>query len=230
MSETLEPTPRPREQRDADDPHAGLPIQVAGAPLAEARAAVVMVHGRGASAEGILALSRELDSDEVAFLAPQAAGGTWYPYGFMSPIAANEPGISSAMRSINRVLDAITSAGIPHERTFLLGFSQGACLATEFVARNARRYGGLAALSGGLIGPNETSRDYPGTLGGTPAFLGCSDVDGHIPAARVRESAAVLRRLGGEVTLRLYPGMGHLVNGDEIETVRTMLAGALRGE
>jgi predicted esterase len=201
-----------------------------GPPLAEARAAMVMVHGRGASAESILALSRELESDDVAYLAPQAAGGTWYPYGFMSPIAINEPGITSALRSITRTIGYITAAGIPHERTFLLGFSQGACLATEYLARNARRYGGLAALSGGLIGPSETPRDYAGSLDGTPTFLGCSDVDGHIPAARVLESATVLRRLGGEVTLRLYPGMGHLVNGDEIESIRTMLAVALRGE
>ena len=225
MSETLEPTPR--SQRSADDPHAGLPVLSVGAPLAEARLAMVMVHGRGASAESILALSRELDADDVAFLAPQAAGGTWYPYGFMSPIAANEPGITSAMRSLTRVLEQIASARIPLQRTFLLGFSQGACLATEFIARNAQRYAGVASLSGGLIGPNETPRDYPGSLGGTPVFLGCSDVDGHIPAARVRESAAVLRRLGAEVTLRLYPGMGHLVNGDEIETVRTMVATAM---
>jgi predicted esterase len=198
-----------------------------GAPLVEARLAMVMVHGRGASAESILALSRELDADDVAFLAPQAAGGTWYPYGFMSPIAANEPGITSAMRSLTRVFEQITLAGITPQRTFLLGFSQGACLATEFIARNARRYAGVASLSGGLIGPNDTPRDYPGSLSGTPVFLGCSDVDGHIPAARVRESAAVLRRLGGEVTMRLYPGMGHLVNGDEIETVRTMLTAVM---
>jgi predicted esterase len=230
MSGTLEPTPRPREQRDPADPHAGQPIRAMGPPLSEARAAMIMVHGRGASAESILALSRELESDDVAFLAPQAAGGTWYPYGFMSPIATNEPGITSAMRSITRVFGHITAAGIPHERTFLLGFSQGACLATEYLARNARRYGGLAALSGGLIGPSETPRDYPGSLDGTPTFLGCSDVDGHIPASRVLESATVLRRLGGEVTLRLYPGMCHLVNGDEIESIRTMLAAALRGE
>jgi predicted esterase len=189
--------------------------------------AVVMVHGRGASAESILTLAPVLAMDGVAFLAPQAAGGTWYPFGFMSVIEKNEPGIASGMRAIQRVLDQISAAGIPAERTMLLGFSQGACLSTEFAARHARRYAGVACLSGGLIGPDGTPRDYPGSLDGTPVFLGCSDVDGHIPAQRVRESAQVLRRLGGEVTMRLYPGMGHEVNDDEIAAVRAMLEAAL---
>jgi predicted esterase len=210
-----------------DDPHAGQPVRTAGAPLADARVAVVMVHGRGASAESILTLAPVLAMDGVAFLAPQAVGGTWYPYGFMSPIEKNEPGITSGMRSIQRVLDQISAVGIPAERTMLLGFSQGACLSTEFAARHARRYAGVACLSGGLIGPDGTPRHYPGSLDGTPVFLGCSDVDGHIPARRVRESAEVLRRLGGDVTMRLYPGMGHEVNEDEIAAVRAMLEAAL---
>jgi predicted esterase len=209
------------------DPHAGQPVRVAGTPLRGARLAMVMVHGRGASAESILELAPALAMDGVAFLAPQAGGGAWYPYGFMSPIERNEPGITSGMLCIGRVIEHIAEAGIPAERTLLLGFSQGACLATEYAARHARRYGGVACLSGGLIGPEGTPRDYPGSLAGTPVFLGCSDVDGHIPAARVRESADVLRRIGGEVTMRLYPGMGHLVNEDEIETVRAMLTDAL---
>jgi predicted esterase len=212
---------------DAGDPHAGQPVRAAGAPLAGARAAMVMVHGRGASAESILTLVPALDTDGVAYLAPQAAGGTWYPYGFMSPIERNEPGITSGLRAIARVLDEVAAAGVPPERTILLGFSQGACLATEYSARHARRYGGVACLSGGLIGPDGTPRDYAGSLDDTPVFLGCSDVDAHIPAHRVRESAEVLRRLGGAVTMRLYPGMGHLVNDDEIDAVRAMLAGAL---
>ncbi|MEJ7812502.1 MAG: dienelactone hydrolase family protein [Gemmatimonadaceae bacterium] len=214
-----------------DDPHAGQPVRTVGAPLRGARAAVVMVHGRGASAEDILSLAPGLTlaTGGVAFLAPQAAGGTWYPFGFMSPIARNEPGISSGVRAIARVLSQVAAAGIPPERTMLLGFSQGACLATEYAARHARRYGGVAGLSGGLIGPDDTPRDYTGSLAGTPVFLGCSDVDGHIPAARVRESAEVLRRLGGEVDMRLYPGMGHLVNEDEVAAVRAMLAGMLAG-
>src|SRR5688500_6440612 len=208
----------------ATDPHAGQPLLTAGAPLEGARAAMVMVHGRGASAEDILTLSQAFGTSDVAYLAPQAANGTWYPYGFMSPMGRNEPGISSGMRTIARVREKLSAAGIPAERTFLLGFSQGACLATEYVARNAGRYGGVAGLSGGLIGPDGTPRDYDGSLDGTPVFLGCSDVDGHIPAERVRETADVLRRLGGEVTMRLYPGMGHSINADEIAAVKQMLA------
>ncbi len=184
---------------------------------------MIMVHGRGASAQSILTLAPALDVPDVAYLAPQADNGQWYPYGFMAPIAQNEPGVSSAMQAVARLLDDVAAAGMPAERVLLLGFSQGACLVTEFVARHARRYGGLACLSGGLIGPEGTPRAYAGSLDGMPAFLGCSDIDGHIPAPRVRESADVLRALGGDVTLRLYPGMGHLVNDDEIDVVRTML-------
>jgi len=217
---------------DVADPHGGQPVRATGAPLDRARAAVVMVHGRGASADSILTLAPELDRGEgvenVAYLAPQAAGGTWYPYGFMSPIERNEPGISSGLRAVERLLERVAEAGIPPERTMLLGFSQGACLASEYAARHARRYAGVAALSGGLIGPDGTPRDYAGSLDGTPVFLGCSDVDFHIPAERVRESAEVLRRLGGDVTMRLYPGMGHTVNEDEIVAVQAMLAAALR--
>ena len=215
----------------SDDPHGGQPVRTAGAPLTESEVAMVMVHGRGASAESILTLAPALAGPGVAFLAPQAGGSQgnqWYPYGFMAPIERNEPGISSGMRAIERVLTQIGAAGIPPTRTLLLGFSQGACLASEFVARHAHRYGGLAVLSGGLIGPDGTPRNYPGSLEGTPVFLGCSDVDSHIPAARVRESGEVLERLGGEVTLRLYPGMGHIVNDDEIEAVRAMVARSSR--
>ncbi len=206
------------------DPHAGQPLRTSGASLTRARAAMIMVHGRGASAEDILTLSEAFRTSDVAYLAPQAANGTWYPYGFMSPIERNEPGISSGMRTIARVQEQVAAAGIPMERTFLLGFSQGACLATEYVARHAGRYGGVAGLSGGLIGPDGTPRDYDGSLDDTPVFLGCSDVDGHIPAERVRETADVLRELGGAVTMRLYPGMGHSINADEIAAVQKMLA------
>ena len=208
----------------SNDPHGDQPVRRAGVPLDDARAAMIMVHGRGASAEDILTLSPALRTSDVAFLAPQAAGGTWYPLGFMSPIERNEPGITSGMGVIHRLVTEVAAAGIPPERTFLLGFSQGACLATEFAARHARRYGGVAGLSGGLIGPDGTPRTYGGSLDGTPVFLGCSDVDAHIPAPRVRQTADVLRKLGGEVTMRLYPGMGHLVNEDEIAAVQAMLA------
>ena len=206
-----------------NDPHAGQPVLAAGAPLERARAAMVMVHGRGASAESILSLAPLLAVDDVSFLAPQAAGGTWYPFGFMSPISQNEPGISSAMRAIQRVLQRIELAGLSEDRTFFLGFSQGACLSTEFVARHARRWGGVAGLSGGLIGPDATPRDYAGSLAGTPVFLGCSDRDPHIPERRVRESAEVMQRLGADVDVRIYPGMPHTVNQEEMDVVRAMV-------
>jgi predicted esterase len=204
-------------------PHQGQPIRHAGERLERALAAMIMVHGRGATAENILALSDELAVSGFTYLAPQAAGNTWYPYSFLSPIAQNEPGISSGLAAIAEVLQTVERAGIPADRTLLLGFSQGACLALEFTARAARRYGGVAGLSGGLIGPNGTPRDYSGSLAGTPIFLGCSDVDPHIPAPRVVETATVLRRLGAEVTMRLYPGLGHTINEDEIEAVRRMM-------
>ncbi|HEY8196456.1 MAG TPA: alpha/beta hydrolase [Gemmatimonadales bacterium] len=210
-------------------PHQGQPVRIAGAPLPRARAAMVMLHGRGATAESILSLAQGLEAPDFAYLAPQAAGNSWWPQSFLAPIASNEPGISSAMAAVADVLRQTAVAGIPPERTFLLGFSQGACLAAEFAARHARGYGGVAALSGGLIGPDGTPRNYAGSLEGTPVFLGCSDVDSHIPAKRVRESADVLAKLGGEVTMRLYPGMGHLVNEDEIAAVRAMMETAALG-
>lgn len=208
-------------------PHGGRPVRTAGVPLDRARAAMILVHGRGATAESILELSRVLVQEGFAFLAPQAAGGTWYPQSFLAPIAMNEPGISSGLSVIDSLVASVAAAGIPAERTMLLGFSQGGCLASEYVARHPRRLGGLAALSGGLIGPDDTPRDYPGSLDGTPVFLGCSDVDFHIPRERVELTAEVLRRMGADVDMRLYAGMGHTVNGDEIEAVRGMMEGVI---
>jgi predicted esterase len=204
-------------------PHQGQPVRSSGEALTRASAAMVMVHGRGGTADNILALSDELAVAGFAYLAPQAARNTWYPFSFLSPIEQNEPGISSGLSAIADVLATIQRAGIPAERTMLLGFSQGACLSLEFTARAARRYGGVAGLSGGLIGPDGTPRDYTGSLAGTPIFLGCSDVDPHIPAPRVVETAAVLRRLGADVDARLYPGMGHAINEDELEAVREIM-------
>ena len=210
-------------------PHQGQPTRSAGEPLDRARAAMVLVHGRGASADSILELAAELAQPGFAYLAPQAAGSTWYPNSFLAPIPTNEPGLSSALRRIADLVDQIQKAGVPAERIVLLGFSQGACLTLEFAARNARRYGGVAGLSGGLIGPDGTSRTYQGSLDGTPVLLGCSDIDFHIPEARVHHTAEVLRRLGAEVDERIYPGMGHTVNQDEIDAVRAMMA-AVAGE
>jgi predicted esterase len=203
--------------------HQDQPVLTAGKPLDKAKAAMVMIHGRGATAESMLSLADELAHPDFAYLAPQAAGDTWYPNRFLAPIASNEPYLSSALAMINEVLERLSEAGIPPEQAILLGFSQGACLALEFAARHARRYGGVAGLSGGLIGPDETPRDYPGSLADTPVFLGCSDVDFHIPKERVLHSADILQRLGGEVTSRLYPNMGHTINQDELDAVRHMM-------
>lgn len=201
----------------------GQSVHLAGLPLDKARAAMIMIHGRGATAESILTLAPALGMRSFAFLAPQAAGNTWYPNSFLAPIPSNEPGISSGLQAISDVLAMASTAGIPNNRIIILGFSQGACLSVEFAARNALRYGGIACLSGGLIGPEGTPRDYAGDFAGTPAFLGCSDIDSHVPALRVQESAQVLERMKARVTIRLYPGMGHLVNEDEIATVQQMM-------
>jgi len=204
-------------------PHRGQPIRIAGEPLARARAAMLMVHGRGARAEDILSLVDEFDQTGFAYLAPQAAENTWYPNRFLVPIEENEPWLSSALHFVGDVLNQIVAAGIPYERTMLLGFSQGACLTLEFAARNARRYGGVAGLSGAMIGPDDMPREYPGSLESTPVFLGCSDVDFHVPRERVDHAAEVMRQLGGDVTERLYPRMDHTVNQDEIDFVRGMM-------
>ncbi len=204
-------------------PHAGQPVRMVGEPLATARAAMVMAHGRGATAESILSLAPEFNQTGFAYAAPQAAGSSWWPNRFIEPIASNEPWFSSALAAFGDVLVQVDRAGIPSERTIILGFSQGACLVTEFAARNAKRYGGVVGLSGGLFGPDGTPRDYAGSLDGTPVFLGCDPADFHIPKSRVDETAQVLQRMGAVVTERLYPGMGHTVNQDEIEFVRGMM-------
>ena len=211
-------------------PHQGQPVLAAGAPIEGARAAMIMLHGRGAPAENILSLAAELQQPDFVYLAPQAAGYTWYPNSFLAPITSNEPGLSSGLAVIAALFNQLAAHGIPAERTMLLGFSQGACLSLEFAARNARRYGGLVGLSGGLIGPPGTPRNYPGSLASTPVFLGCSNVDPHIPKERVQETAIVLEQLGGKVTLRLYPYMAHTVNDDELRFVQNMMITLLEEE
>jgi predicted esterase len=205
------------------DPHAGQPVLRMGPAPADARLAVVLIHGRGASAQDILALAREFDMRDVAYLAPQAGGNSWYPYSFLAPMNRNEPGISSAMGIVAGLLGTLGTEGKPAERVVVLGFSQGACLTLEFAARNPGRYAAIVGLSGGLIGPSGTPRNYPGSMKGTPVFIGCSDVDAHIPVERVIESAEVFRRMGAAVDERIYPGMGHTVNDDELEAVRALL-------
>lgn len=208
----------------SQDPHAGRPIERAGSPLAEAEAAIVLVHGRGATARSILDLGTALDLPATALLAPQAHSNTWYPNSFLAPVDSNEPGRTSGLSAIARTIQTATEAGFDLDRIVIIGFSQGGCLASEYVARTPQRYGGLAVLSGGLIGPEIDIDSYSGALDGMPVFLGCSDRDPHIPATRVEETAAVFERLDGEVSMRLYPGMGHGVNEDELSHIRTIVS------
>jgi phospholipase/carboxylesterase len=210
-----------------DGPHQHERVVAAGVPIATAKAAMVMVHGRGASAQNILTLLDGIDVGDFAYLAPEASGGTWYPNSFLAPISSNEPGISSGLQAIDDVISRIHAAGIADDHIMLLGFSQGACLSLEYSARNPRRLGGICGLSGGLIGPDDTPRNYEGSFARTPVFLGCSDVDFHIPAARVELTAKVLERMDASVTMKLYPGMGHLVNEDEIAHVRQIMESVL---
>jgi phospholipase/carboxylesterase len=210
----------------AQHPHGGKRVLLGGAPLETAAGALIAIHGRGAGAGAIIALAREVAPPNVTILAPQAAGNTWYPFRFLEPTERNEPYLSSALRIVADLIAHLGEQGIPPERIALLGFSQGACLALEAAARNARRYAGVIGFSGGLIGPPGTSFDFSGSLNGTPVFLGCSDVDPHIPKERVEESAVALDRLGAAVDVRLYVGMDHTVNRDELEAAQTILDGA----
>lgn len=210
---------------DGGPPHVhgtGRAAQTGAAPE-RAAAAMILVHGRGGTAAGILTLAGEMGRDDVAYLAPQAAGGVWYPQRFLAPLAANEPGLSSALRVLAEILAELSAAGIPPERTVLAGFSQGACLALEFAARHARRYGAVIAFTGALLGPAGSERTFPGGFEGTPALLGSSVPDAHVPWERVRESAALLERMGAEVDLRGYPGMPHTINDEEIAAARRLL-------
>ncbi|WP_256297979.1 alpha/beta hydrolase [Haloarchaeobius salinus] len=210
-----------------DGPHADPQVLTTGAPLEDARAAVVALHGRGAMARSVLTLADELDVSDVAWLGPQAAGNTWYPYSFMADMANNEPHLSSALELVDETVERAVDAGVPRERVVLLGFSQGACLASEYVARNATRFGGLVAFSGGLIGPEGTPRDYDGDLDGTPVYLGCDSNDPHIPKERVHETRDVLSDLGADVTEQIFEGMGHTIIPEEIEGARDVLASAV---
>ena len=205
-------------------PHAGQPVVRAGVSLADARAAVIMIHGRGAGPRNILDLAPLIGHSGVAYLAPTASGGTWYPKSFLMPIAENEPGISSGIAVVHGLIEEIVAAGVPSERIMLLGFSQGACLTCTAAQRRPDRYGGVVAFSGGLIGPPGTRWEERGNFQSTPIFFGCSDADAHVPETRVRESAAVFERMGAAVTTRIYPGMGHLVNDDEVTFARDLLA------
>ncbi len=205
------------------DLHANQPTLQAGPPIDQARIVAILLHGRGASAADILTLSHEFSVRDVAYLAPQAAGNTWYPYSFLMPLEQNEPSLGSALRVIEGLMASLQEKGFPPNRVALMGFSQGACLSLEFAARHPQRYALVAAFSGGLIGPPGTARNYSGSFDGTPVFLGCSDVDPHIPAERVHESAEIFTRMGAAVDKRIYPQMGHTVNKAEIDVVDALL-------
>ena len=205
------------------DPHRDQPVLTAGRKLSEAAGAIILVHGRGASAEDILQLRDELDYPELAYVAPQAAENAWYPYSFLAPIEQNEPWLTSALNKLKNIVSNITREGIPQDTIVIAGFSQGACLASEFVARNAANYARLIAFTGGLIGSPGTAFHYAGSLSGTPAFLGAGDPDAHVPWQRVRESADVLSALGAHVLLRRYPRMPHTINLPELEEARRLL-------
>src|SRR3954453_8747864 len=211
------------QPRDPQDPHAGQTTLGAGPPPEAAAATLVLMHGRGGSAEDILSLYTELRLPDLAALAPQATGNTWYPNSFLAPLEANQPYLDSALRRIESIVAGLLARGVPSDRVAILGFSQGACLTLEFSARHPQRYGAVIGLTGGLIGPPGTPRNYPGSPDGTPVVLGTSDPGPHVPFARVRETEAVLTRMGAAVELRRYPGMPHTVNQDELDATRSLL-------
>ena len=200
----------------------GQRILEAGEPLASARAAMILLHGRGATAEDIMTIASEVRQAGWSYFAPQAAGNAWYPNPFTAPLESNEPYLSAATDMVSRLVEQVEDM-VPAQRIVLLGFSQGGCLTLEWAARNARRFGAVVGLSAGLIGPGGTPRDYPGDLDGTPVFLGCSDVDPYILKDRVVEAGEVFERMGAVVTVRLYPGMAHTVSGEEIAIIRKMV-------
>jgi predicted esterase len=211
--------------------HEGQRVLRGGAPFASAQAVLVLVHGRGASAEDIYLLGEEVSAGVagVALVAPQAAGNSWYPQRFLVPLQQNEPYLTSALGILAGLMDEAAGKEVPPRKVLLVGFSQGACLALEFARRNARRYGGVAGLSGALIGPPGGARKPAGGMDGTPVYLGCGDRDSHIPLGSVEESAEIFRAVGARVTKSIFAGMGHTVNAEELEAVRGMVREAASG-
>jgi phospholipase/carboxylesterase len=205
------------------DPHRDQPVRTLGAKLTQASAAVILLHGRGASAEDILGLATEMYDEHYAYLAPQAAGHSWYPNSFLAPIQQNEPWLSSALAKVGATVELALKAGIARERIFVCGFSQGACLSSEFVARNAARYGGVIAFTGGLIGPPDADLHHPGRLAGTPALFSSGDPDPHVPWSRVLASAEQFTAMGAEVHTQRYEGRPHTVLPQEIQSARELL-------
>jgi len=208
-------------------PHENSQVYSAGATLDEASAALILLHGRGATAEDILSLSTFLTQPGLAFLAPQAEDYTWYPNRFTFPVEQNEPYLSSALDLVDKIVQQVTDTGISTEKISIGGFSQGACLASEYVIRNPKKYGGLLVFSGGYIGPLNIQRQPNGDLSGTPAFIGCSDIDPHIPLQRVKETTALLQAMGAQVTEKIYPDMGHTIINDEIKLAQALISNSL---
>lgn len=206
-----------------NNPHEGLPVATRGRTPAESRGAVVMMHGRGRDTEDILSLADRFEVEALAYLAPAAEDGTWYPRSFLAPLEENEPSLSHALDVCDGLVRGLVQQGTPRRQIVLAGFSQGACLAAEYAVRNAGTYGGVLLFTGGLIGPPGTEWGGRGSFEGTPVFLGTSDVDEFVPLERVRESARVFEEMGADVTLRVYPGMDHVVNDDEIDLARQIL-------
>jgi phospholipase/carboxylesterase len=205
------------------DPHRNQPIRRNGAALATAEAAMILLHGRGASADDILGLAGEMYDERVVYLAPQAAGHTWYPNSFLAPISQNEPWLSSAFAKVGETIQLALEAGLTHDRIVVCGFSQGACLTSEFVARNPTRYGAVVAFTGGLIGPPDVDLHHPGNLAGTPTLFSSGDPDPHVPWARVAASAKQFSAMGAEVQLQRHEGRPHMVSAPELDLARRLL-------
>lgn len=211
-----------------NDPHAAGELLHAGEPLTFAKGAVILLHGRGGSAQDILSLARPLNVPGITYVAPEAAGRTWYPNSFLAPREQNQPWLSSATRRIEQTILTLEQGGLTRDRILLCGFSQGACLSTEFVASHPARYAGLIAFTGGLVGPLGSDLHHEGDLAGTPALLSSGDPDPHVPWSRVLESADELTRMGGQVTTRRYPGRSHSVSAEELTDARALLEQAFR--
>ncbi|MBL8091879.1 MAG: dienelactone hydrolase family protein [Anaerolineales bacterium] len=208
-------------------PHENQPVYSAGKKLDETTAAMILIHGRGANAEDILSLSAHLTHPGLVYLAPQAEAYTWYPNRFIFPVEKNEPHLSSALGVIDKIIKHVEENNIPSEKIFIGGFSQGACLASEYVIRNPKKYGGLFVFSGGYIGALNQNREPQGDLQNTPVFIGCSDIDPHIPLQRVQETTKLLQAMNADVTERIYPNMGHTINEEEIELAREIMQKSL---
>jgi len=208
-------------------PHQGQQVVTGGPVPSKARAAMIMIHGRGATAQSMLRFANEFSQPDFHYAALQAKNHTWYPHSFLAPQEQNQPGLNSGLQAIHDQIQTLKSEGIPNYKIILLGFSQGACLTSEFAARHPQKWGGVVALSGGLIGASVDAANYTGSMDQTPVFLGCSDIDPHIPKERVDETEKIFKKLSADVTKRIYKGMGHTINDDEIKIIRSMMTSVL---